>query len=71
MRGNLLPVQEPGAELQVQSEAPVLLPPHIYKLNPKTLTCVLEARSAILPLAHSACWKAGCVLTKVVSPICW
>ena len=31
-------------------------------------TCVFEARSAMLPLAHSACWKAGCVLTKVVSP---
>jgi hypothetical protein len=22
----------------------------------------------MLPLAHRACWKAGCVLTKVVSP---
>jgi hypothetical protein len=22
----------------------------------------------MLPLAHSACWKAGCVLTKVVRP---
>lgn len=21
-----------------------------------------------MPLAHSACWKAGCVLTKVVRP---
>ena len=31
-------------------------------------TCVLEARSAMLPLAHSACWKAGCVLTNVVRP---
>lgn len=31
-------------------------------------TCVFEARSAMLPLAHRACWKAGCVLTKVVSP---
>jgi hypothetical protein len=33
-----------------------------------TLTCVLDARSAMLPLAHSACWNAGCVLTKVVRP---
>lgn len=31
-------------------------------------TCVLDARSAIFPLAHSACWNAGCVLTNVVSP---
>lgn len=28
----------------------------------------MDARSAMLPLAHSACWNAGCVLTKVVRP---
>lgn len=31
-------------------------------------TCVFDAKSAMLPLAHSACWNAGCVLTKVVRP---
>jgi hypothetical protein len=33
-----------------------------------TRTCVFEARSAMLPPAHSACWNAGCVLTNVVRP---
>jgi hypothetical protein len=30
--------------------------------------CVFDARSAIFPLAHSACWNAGWVDTNVVSP---